>query len=339
MATGLLLFVCLLSIGHVNAGIAGTDDECPPDNFRCEGREECFHSSYQCNGNEECGDGSDEEDCLSKECFFPDAFKCESSGICVRPAEKQCDGYNNCPDGSDEEDCLSKECSNADYFKCESNGLCYSPGFICDGNEDCPDGSDEEDCLSKECFYSDYFKCESSGICVYPELHCNGNVDCPDGSDEDCQECPNPDHFMCESSGSASFHVTVTKIVKTVQMRKIAGAKSVPYPAISDVKIVESVFVQTTNVTITSTVQTVQMRKIVGAKSVFSATFSEKLCDGEVNCLVDGSDERFCTQDDCPLPNIFCGPGSCINETRRCDGVADCHDQSDEGGCGKLTFY
>ncbi|XP_066283624.1 sortilin-related receptor-like isoform X2 [Branchiostoma lanceolatum] len=42
---------------------------------------------------------------------------------------------------------------------------------------------------------------------------------------------------------------------------------------------------------------------------------------------------EICTADDCPPSHHFCGPGSCIPETRLCDGVGDCYDESDEIGC------
>ncbi|CAH1264634.1 EDIL3 [Branchiostoma lanceolatum] len=47
---------------------------------------------------------------------------------------------------------------------------------------------------------------------------------------------------------------------------------------------------------------------------------------------LDGSDE-ICTADDCPPSHHFCGPGSCTPETKLCDGVRDCYDESDEIGC------
>ncbi|XP_019636272.1 PREDICTED: low-density lipoprotein receptor-like [Branchiostoma belcheri] len=180
-------------------------------------------------------------------------------------------------------------------------------------------GTDDE-CLP------DMFRCAGSGRCLTRFRQCDGNVDCPDGSDEGCRECPYHDDFkrLLEPRGRLPDYIKCDGIEICVPPPYQCDG----YNFCPDGKDETDCW----------------------SKECFNSTFlrcdsgscypSEKHCDGIVDCPVDDLDERFCTQDDCPLPNLFefCGPGSCINEKQRCDGVADCHDQSDESGCGKITF-
>ncbi|CAH1265085.1 SORL1 [Branchiostoma lanceolatum] len=114
--------------------------------------------------------------------------------------------------------------------------------------------------------------------------------------------------------------VTVPLIVRTVQMRKIARARIVTTPTFTSVKAVKRVSMKNGNVTVMLIVHTVLMRKTALAKSVSPPVDSY------------GSDE-ICAADDCPLPTLFCELGSCVPETKLCDGVRDCYDESDESGC------
>ena len=40
---------------------------------------------------------------------------------------------------------------------------------------------------------------------------------------------------------------------------------------------------------------------------------------------------------ECPPGKFQCASGVCIEEEFRCDDVDDCHDGSDERGCGEYT--
>ena len=59
-------------------------------------------------------------------------------------------------------------------------------------------------------------------------------------------------------------------------------------------------------------------------------------CDNEPDCL-DGSDESSCSPSVCPSDTFQCKDGSnvtsivkCLNVSRKCDGIVNCHDISDE---------
>ncbi|CAH1264796.1 LRP1B [Branchiostoma lanceolatum] len=318
------------------------------DHFKCESNGVCLHLSYQCNGNNDCEDGSDEKNCTGKECYNPHDFRCERDGICLYP-EGQCDGSDNCEDGSDEKNCTSKKCYYSYFFKCESDGICVSPNHKCDGSDDCLDGSDEANCtvcpslndfkckssfsqcispekqcdgyndcedgsdeenctLSNGCYGPDDIKCEISGVCVPPEEQCNGHDDCEDGSwsdEENCtsKECYYSSYFKCGSSGVC---VPPSARCDTDGKDDCEDGSDEHY---------------------------CREDEECAIPDYFSNAHPDWQCDGVNDCR-DGSDEKYCTVEHCPFPMHFCELGSCIPDTKRCDGVRDCHvDGSDESGC------
>ncbi|XP_019636270.1 PREDICTED: low-density lipoprotein receptor-related protein 2-like [Branchiostoma belcheri] len=345
MAPGLLLFVCLLSIGYAPAGIAGTD--ClDPDDIKCEGSGECLPSWVLCNGYNDCPDGSDEEDCwriecpfsddfrctgngrcLSRfkqcdgnvdcpdrsdegcrECPYPDDIKCESVRQCIR-APFACNGYVDCLDGSDEEDCWNKECYRPDDFRCKSNGLCVNRHFLCNTQRDCADGSDEEDCLSKECADPNDFKCVSNGVCMERWQQCNAERDCPDGSDEEncsSRECPNSENFRCERSGACvSIWWNCDGSVNCPDGSDEEDCWSKDCPNAEDFRC------ESNGLCVDQLLQ----------------------CNAEIDCP-DGSDEKDCRSKNCPNSFLKCDSGTCYPPEKQCDGNVDCPvDDTDERFC------
>ncbi|XP_054720927.1 basement membrane-specific heparan sulfate proteoglycan core protein-like [Uloborus diversus] len=57
-----------------------------------------------------------------------------------------------------------------------------------------------------------------------------------------------------------------------------------------------------------------------------------KRCDGVKDCQ-DGSDELGCRITECPPGEFTCDGSRCVSERRRCDGRADCADGTDENEC------
>lgn len=41
----------------------------------------------------------------------------------------------------------------------------------------------------------------------------------------------------------------------------------------------------------------------------------------------------------CQSGSVYCGNGTCLVGTKRCDGIQDCLNGSDEVGCGKQCIY
>ncbi|CAH1264626.1 LRP1B [Branchiostoma lanceolatum] len=330
MATGLLVFACLFSIGLA---------QCLTD------------PAAVCDGYVDCLSGSDEEDCKSKECFYSDDIKCESNGACVRPGW-QCDGGYDCDDGSDEENCTSKECYDPDDFKCESSHVCIHPGRQCDGWNHCEDGSDEEDCTSKECFHPDDFKCVSNGVCVPPWFSCDGVDDCPDGSDEICtaDDCPPSHHFcgpgscipetkLCDGvrdcyDGSDEIGCVCT----IVEFQCETTGRCVPQSRLCDgVRNCEDDLDELIMTLFCLSCAEQGLWQCDSGKCINSAS----VCDGDKDCS-SGADEENC-HTPCSGLQLECD-GRCLPKYRACDGLEDCPNGEDEvnctaGGCGTKQFH
>ncbi|XP_019632919.1 PREDICTED: low-density lipoprotein receptor-related protein 1-like [Branchiostoma belcheri] len=298
MATGLILFIYLLSIGPASPRIADTNEECSSSAFACKTTNDCIGLADRCDGHTHCPDGSDEE-CTAPECLSPDVFGCDIAGSCLSLAVV-CDGYDDCEDGSDEENCTG--CPLPDSFKCRSGG-CVSQDWQCDSMEDCNDGSDEENCTGCSPPYD--FKCES-GECLPYYWQCDGQGDCDDGSDERCtDECPLPNYFKCSSGGCVPQEWQCDGFADCGQ--DSSDEDNCRMCALSNHFQCES----------------------------GECVPQYWQCDGEEDCS-DGSDEKNCT-DPCSLSNYFkCESGGCIHRDSRCDGDTDCVDSSDEEDCMNL---
>lgn len=68
------------------------------------------------------------------------------------------------------------------------------------------------------------------------------------------------------------------------------------------------------------------------SQRVCGCPYGMKLLPNQRTCVEDPSNEPPTLQ--CGANSFSCGNGKCIPNSYRCDGVDDCHDNSDEGNCG-----
>eukprot|EP00058_Branchiostoma_floridae_P007252 XP_002592740.1 hypothetical protein BRAFLDRAFT_67180 [Branchiostoma floridae] len=316
MATGLLLFVCLMLVEYVSLQTTEGSVECTSfesDLFRCKSSGTCVLPQEVCDGRNNCEDGSDELDCWSKECPlsspFDVPFRCESSGACVGEWET-CNGIYDCRDGSDERNCSARECPDPNDFRCESSGACVREWEKCNGIDDCSDGSDERDCSDGGCPNPGEFRCETSRRCVYEYYICNGDADCSDGSDEkDClrKECPIPEDFKCRSGTCVRAPEVCNGVADCADGSDEEECSKRECPQFS------------------STDELFRCERGGACVPVLD------MCDG-VNDCADSSDES-CWNDECPYPDFFTcesGEKTCVPPIKQCDHFNDCQDGSDE---------
>ncbi|CAH1264749.1 VLDLR [Branchiostoma lanceolatum] len=295
METDLLLFVCLLSIGHASLRIGDSDDGCPSSAFACKTTDDCLSLAHRCDGSIDCPDGSDEE-CTAPDCLSSDVFGCDLDARCVSLA-LQCDDNEDCLDGSDEI-CSADDCPFPMLF-CEL-GSCINDTKRCDGIRDCYDEPDERGCVCT----STEFPCENSGRCVPPSGVCDGVTDCEDASDElICQSCAEQGLWQCDS-GECIDTASVCDGDKDCSSGADEENCHTPCSGL-------------------------QLECDGRCLPKYRA------CDGLEDCS-NGEDEISCTAGGCGAKQFDCADGSCLLESQLCDNLTDCSGGEDEDDCGDV---
>ncbi|OQV24120.1 putative Sortilin-related receptor [Hypsibius exemplaris] len=314
----------------------------------------CAPYDYLCDGEQDCSSGKDEFHCPAgtpkkgvTPCVRTDGtagYQClnKYAEYCF-PARWKCDGDNDCEDGKDEADCpngvsrtgaahsgtilnpvtypLCRRVNGEMGFACSRGGLCHSLSAFCDGQPHCFNGFDERNCPADggrtqpvtvspndpagllRCLRPNGrgigFRCEASLLepCYDNSNACDGRRNCANGRDE------------------LNCRIYVLSDLKP-------GFQA--------------------------------CRRFDGTDGILCAVTGlcmphAWLCDGDRDCF-DGSDEMHCRSssrsildadddeeandlDSCGEGEFQCSSGRCVPNRYRCDGSADCQDQSDELNC------
>jgi len=290
--------------------------KCLGEIFQCENGH-VIDNAHFCDTNAQCLDRSDE---LRQNFGFRCAGKSRKS-TCVLPQKNLYDSTSQCADGLDI--CFAD--GEFRCFLCLDEKLIISVKQVCDRNIDCFDGSDELLCSNQS--VAQALVGENGSRCPTGQIHCNSSTEYV-AMDKilcnvsiNCKEQINRRFCRHEQQRSSSFMQCVARRAKRdffiivlatrcdnrpecARMEDECSSQCDPRPSFSDNEC--------------------------GKKSYIPA-FGNRVCDGYINRISDGSDncsrevEKNCTM------RFSCKSKGMVSIDIRyyCDGKVDCDDHSD----------
>ncbi|XP_069057747.1 atrial natriuretic peptide-converting enzyme isoform X2 [Pleurodeles waltl] len=310
---------------------------CSEDLFRCN-TGKCLNFSFVCDGYDDCGDLSDERQC---ECNPLVEHRC-GDGRCI-DTHWVCDGDHDCIDKSDEVNC---SCHSQGLTEC-SNGQCIPSAFRCDGDKDCKDGSDEENCAQSQ------LQClDAENRCTHPPCLdlCGSSPVCAMANNRtNCSQCETITLELCMNL-PYNFTIFPNYLGHRSQKEASISWESSLFLALVQTNCYKYLmFFACTILVPKCEPQTTQ--RIPPCRSL--CEHSKERCESVLGIVgLQWPEDTDCTQfpdenkdnqtclmpdegvEECSPSHFKCRSGRCVLASRRCDGQADCEDDSDEDNCG-----